>query len=42
MNASVGDFNQLNQDLNKRRQEVNQHWEDSEKGFKDDLMPYYK
>jgi hypothetical protein len=42
MNASVGNFNQLNQDLNKRRQEVSVNWESSEKSFKDDLMPYYK
>jgi hypothetical protein len=42
MNASVSSFNQLNQDLNKRRQEVSQAWEDAERGFKDDLMPYYK
>ncbi|MDP4250346.1 MAG: hypothetical protein Q8918_09600 [Bacteroidota bacterium] len=42
MNASVSSFNELNQDLNKRRQEVSQHWEESERIFKDDLMPYYK
>jgi len=42
MNASVGSFNQLNQDLNKQRQEVSTNWEKSERGFKDDLMPYYK
>jgi hypothetical protein len=42
MNASVSDFNQLNQDLNKRRQDVSQNWENSEKTFKDDLMPHYK
>ncbi len=42
MNESVSSFNQLNQDLNKRRQETSQTWENSEKSFKDDLMPYYK
>ncbi len=42
MNESVSGFNQLNQDLNKKRQEVAQNWENSEKSFKDDLMPYYK
>jgi hypothetical protein len=42
MNASVSSFNQLNQDLNKRRQEVSMNWETSERTFKDDLMPYYK
>jgi uncharacterized protein YoxC len=42
MNESVSSFNQLNQDLNKRRQETSQNWENSEKSFKDDLMPYYK
>jgi hypothetical protein len=42
INASVNSFNQLNQDLNKRRQEVVQNWESSEKAFRDDLIPYYK
>ncbi len=42
INASVINFNQLNQDLNKRRQEVVQNWETSEKTFRDELIPYYK
>jgi hypothetical protein len=42
INASVNNFNQLNQDLNKRRQEVVQNWETSEKTFRDELIPYYK
>jgi hypothetical protein len=42
INASVNNFNQLNQDLNKRRQEVVQNWEASEKSFRDELIPYYK
>jgi hypothetical protein len=42
MNAGAGNFNQLTQDLNKRRQEVSLNWENSEKSFRDDLMPYYK
>ena len=33
INASVNNFNQLNQELNKRRQEVVQNWEKSEKDF---------
>src|SRR5450631_4134187 len=35
INTSVINFNQLNQDLNKRRQEVVQNWETSEKTFRD-------
>jgi hypothetical protein len=42
LNGSVSSFNQLNQDLNKRRQEVVQNWENAEKSFRDDLIPYYK
>ena len=42
LNASVSSFNQLNQDLNKRRQEAVQNWENEEKGFRDEIMPYYK
>jgi len=42
INSSVNSFNQLNQDLNKRRQEVVQNWENSEKTFRDELIPYYK
>jgi hypothetical protein len=42
INASANNFNQLNQDLNKRRQEVVDDWEKSEKEFRDDLIPYYK
>ncbi len=42
MNASINGFNQLNQSLNKQRQDVNENWETAERTFKDDLMPYYK
>ena len=42
INASVNSFNQLNQDLNKRRQEIVQNWETSEKTFRDEVVPYYK
>ncbi len=42
INTSVNSFNQLNQDLNKRRSEVVQNWENAEKMFRDELMPYYK
>lgn len=42
INASVNSFNQLNQDLNKRRQEAVENWEKSEKEFRDELIPYYK
>jgi hypothetical protein len=42
INTSVNSFNQLNQDLNKRRQEVVENWEKSEKSFRDELIPYYK
>src|ERR1700722_6325301 len=42
INTSVNSFNQLNQDLNKRRQEVVENWENAEKSFRDDLIPYYK
>jgi hypothetical protein len=42
LNSSVNSFNQLNQDLNKRRQEVVQNWENAEKAFRDELIPYYK
>jgi hypothetical protein len=42
INVNVISFNQLNQDLNKRRQEVVQNWENSEKSFRDEIMPYYK
>ena len=31
INSSVNSFNQLNQDLNSRRQEVVQNWENAEK-----------
>jgi hypothetical protein len=42
INTSVNSFNQLNQELNKRRQEVVQSWENSEKSFRDEVIPYYK
>ncbi len=42
INASANSFNQLNQTLNNRRQEVVQNWENAEKSFRDDLIPYYK
>jgi hypothetical protein len=42
INSSVNSFNQLNQTLNNRRQEVVQNWENAEKAFRDDLIPYYK
>jgi hypothetical protein len=42
INASTNNFNQLNQQLNTRRQEVVQNWEQAEKLFRDDLIPYYK
>ena len=42
INASVNNFNQLNQELNKRRQEIVQNWENAEKTFRDDVIPYYK
>ena len=42
INASVINFNQLNQDLNKSRQEVVENWEKAEKAFRDELIPYYK
>ena len=42
VNTSVNSFNQLNQDLNKRRQDVVQNWETAEKTFRDELIPYYK
>jgi hypothetical protein len=42
INYSVNNFNQLNQELNKRRQEVAQNWEKAEKTFRDDVIPYYK
>ncbi len=42
INASANSFNQLNQTLNNRRQEVVQNWENAEKSFRSDLIPYYK
>jgi hypothetical protein len=42
INLSANSFNQLNQSLNTRRQEVVQNWENAEKSFRDDLIPYYK
>ena len=42
INASVNDFNQLNQDLNKSRQQTAANWENKEKAFRDEIMPYYK
>lgn len=42
INSSVNSFNQLNQDLNTRRQQVVQNWENAEKSFRDELIPYYK
>jgi hypothetical protein len=42
INSSVNSFNELNQDLNKRRQEVVENWEKAEKEFRDELIPYYK
>ncbi len=42
INSSAANFNQLNQDLNKRRQEVVANWENAEKSFRDELIPYYK
>src|ERR1700712_4881573 len=41
INASVASFNQLNQDLNKRRQDAVENWEKAEKSFRDELVPYY-
>jgi hypothetical protein len=42
INEGVNNFNQLNQELNKSRQEVVQNWENTEKTFRDEVMPYYK
>jgi hypothetical protein len=42
INGSVNSFNQLNQELNKSRQQVVQNWENTEKTFRDEVMPYYK
>ncbi|MDP9042537.1 MAG: hypothetical protein M3N30_11210 [Bacteroidota bacterium] len=42
INSSVNRFNDLNQQLNKRRQEVVENWEKAEKSFRDELIPYYK
>lgn len=42
INYSVNNFNQLNQELNKRRQEAAQNWEKAEKTFRDEVIPYYK
>jgi hypothetical protein len=42
INSSVSSFNELNQDLNKRRQQVVEDWEKAEKEFRDELIPYYK
>ena len=42
INSSVNSFNQLNQELNRRRQETVENWEKAEKEFRDELIPYYK
>jgi len=42
INASINNFNQLNQQLNKRRQEIVENWENAEKTFRDEVIPYYK
>jgi hypothetical protein len=42
INSSVNSFNQLNQELNRRRQETLENWEKAEKEFRDELIPYYK
>jgi hypothetical protein len=42
INAAVNNYNQLNQDLNKRREEVSADWEKAEWDFKNDMMPHYK
>ncbi|HSZ35265.1 MAG TPA: hypothetical protein VK772_18260 [Puia sp.] len=42
INASTNNFNSLNQALNTRRQEVVKNWEQAEKSFRDELIPYYK
>jgi hypothetical protein len=42
INTSVIHFNQLNQELNKSRQEAVDNWEKAEKSFRDELIPYYK
>ena len=42
INASAANFNDLNQDLNKRRHEAVQNWENAEKAFLNEIMPYYK
>jgi hypothetical protein len=42
VNAGVAGFNQLNQNLNKERADASKNWEDAERGFRDDLVPYYK
>jgi len=42
INYSVNNFNELNQELNKRRQEVVENWEKAEKTFRDEVIPYYK
>jgi hypothetical protein len=42
LNASVNNFNQLNQELNKRRQDIVTNWENEERTFRDEIMPFYK
>ena len=39
INSSVNNFNQLNQDLNKRRQEVVENWEKAEKDIQGRIDP---
>lgn len=41
-NASVNKFNQINAKGNNDRKQVQKDWEDADKRFADDHMPYYK
>ena len=42
INSSINEFNQLNQEVNKKRADVNAQWEKAEWDFNNDMMPHYK
>ena len=42
MNASIGVYNQTNNDVNKRRTNALNEWEKADKKFSDEHMPHYK
>jgi hypothetical protein len=42
VNAAVGNFNKMNEQVNKGRQQAIENWNKADKEFTDRNMPYYK